>query len=64
MEARRVTVRTLSDTAADVALGRALVHEYVEATATEIGQDLATILPATQCLGAPGSGDSTPRGAR
>jgi putative acetyltransferase len=38
-------IRRLNDEPADIALGTELVHEYVVATALEIGQDVASILP-------------------
>jgi ribosomal protein S18 acetylase RimI-like enzyme len=38
-------IRRLANTPDDVALGTELVREYVTATAAELGQDLAVILP-------------------
>jgi GNAT superfamily N-acetyltransferase len=39
-----VEIRTLRDTAEDVAVGSELVREYVIATAEEVGQDVEVIL--------------------
>lgn len=37
-------IRALENNAADITLGRALVHEYVVATAEELGHDVEVIL--------------------
>ena len=42
---KSLRIRTLAAVADDIAIGQALVREYVLATAEEIGQDLDTILP-------------------
>ena len=39
-----MTIRALANNDDDIALGRALVHEYVVATAEELGQDVEVIL--------------------